>query len=480
MKLSYILMVMLAIAVIFPSYNNAQSLVGDWACAYATWDDNSNGTGYNTISVAALDNDKFIALVNRTDSYYLVGYSAADSGSGRLGQYGYGGEMAGYKMQWSNFFDVANLEDPYDIAFVKDNIVIVANNDANGNILAFELGDDSVYTHPLRLETGDNPSRAIDVDANGRVYMTKIKDTGSESFVLVFDNFDNESGWSSATDHSGSPLTTITLPDTGEARGITVNDDGTELFVSNYHAKKVYKYTGDPVGGYTLDNTFNFNFSDEKISTGGDTLVPGPWGMKYSSKYNAVFFAADVDFKTGSGYEYAKIFALNPDDAAILDTIDVAEWNFALTGAYNDRTGGTVPGNASGYSSTFYIDFDDMGNLYSQSYYGWTVEKWVFTPATGIKQTSEIIPSKFELSQNYPNPFNPTTTISFSIPSKSNISLNVYDINGQLVEKLINSGEFGAGTYDVTFNASNLASGMYIYTLRAGNNFVSKKMTLIK
>lgn len=88
-------------------------------------------------------------------------------------------------------------------------------------------------------------------------------------------------------------------------------------------------------------------------------------------------------------------------------------------------------------------------------------------------------PVNFDLSQNYPNPFNPTTTIRFSVPQKSNVKLEVYSITGQLVAVLFN-GEKNTGRYEISFDASKLASGTYIYKLTNGSSVLAKKMMLIK
>jgi hypothetical protein len=85
----------------------------------------------------------------------------------------------------------------------------------------------------------------------------------------------------------------------------------------------------------------------------------------------------------------------------------------------------------------------------------------------------------FNLAQNYPNPFNPTTKISYTIPSRNNVSLKIYDMLGREVATLVNTTK-DAGNYEVNFNASNLASGLYIYKLQAGNFVQSKKMLLLK
>ncbi len=88
-------------------------------------------------------------------------------------------------------------------------------------------------------------------------------------------------------------------------------------------------------------------------------------------------------------------------------------------------------------------------------------------------------PNKFELQQNYPNPFNPTTTIRFTIPEKSMVTLKVYDMLGREVTTLVNEVK-DAGTHTVKFAGKDLPSGMYLYTLTAGNYTATKKMMLVK
>lgn len=88
-------------------------------------------------------------------------------------------------------------------------------------------------------------------------------------------------------------------------------------------------------------------------------------------------------------------------------------------------------------------------------------------------------PSRYALCQAFPNPFNPTTTIGFTLPEAMKINLAIYDISGRLVATLVN-GWRDAGAHKVTYDASNLASGMYIYTFRAGNFISSSKMVLVK
>lgn len=91
----------------------------------------------------------------------------------------------------------------------------------------------------------------------------------------------------------------------------------------------------------------------------------------------------------------------------------------------------------------------------------------------------EEIPLTFELDQNYPNPFNPATTIEYSLPQASDVTLTVYNVLGQQVALLVDQSQ-AAGRYNVRFNASNLASGMYLYRLSTGDFVQTKSMLFIK
>lgn len=98
---------------------------------------------------------------------------------------------------------------------------------------------------------------------------------------------------------------------------------------------------------------------------------------------------------------------------------------------------------------------------------------------TEITPVGNNVPEAYKLGQNYPNPFNPSTTISFSIPKNQIVTLKVYDILGKEVATLVNS-ELNAGQYNVNLNATNLGSGIYFYTIKAGDFTETKKMMLVK
>jgi hypothetical protein len=90
-----------------------------------------------------------------------------------------------------------------------------------------------------------------------------------------------------------------------------------------------------------------------------------------------------------------------------------------------------------------------------------------------------VVPSTYSLSQNYPNPFNPSTKIKYSIPQSSNVVIKVFNVVGDEVSTLVD-GQKQAGTYELTFNAENLPSGVYFYQLKAGDFIQTKRMILIK
>jgi hypothetical protein len=96
----------------------------------------------------------------------------------------------------------------------------------------------------------------------------------------------------------------------------------------------------------------------------------------------------------------------------------------------------------------------------------------------------ESLPVDYTLSQNFPNPFNPNTKISFTLPVESDVTMKVFNVIGEEINTAV-KGTFGAGIHNIEFNASNLNSGVYFYSLEAtgteGSNFSEvKKMMLTK
>jgi hypothetical protein len=149
------------------------------------------------------------------------------------------------------------------------------------------------------------------------------------------------------------------------------------------------------------------------------------------------------------------------------------------TSAQEWETVGFVPGFGTSTEIRTYSFIDE--NLNSGKY-SYRLKQIDYNGAFEYSDVIEIevgIPSQYSLEQNYPNPFNPSTTISYSLKEKGLVTLKVFDILGNEVSSVVNA-EQQAGNYKVEFNASSFASGIYFYSLKAGEFLSTKKMILLK
>jgi hypothetical protein len=484
MKYSVLVLVVLALLVMGSSTALAQ-----WQCLYATIDDTPNGTGHQVMSVGAIAENTFVALVTSLNvRSFMIPYAKADSVNGRINNVGYGSATAQIYQTWSDgAFDQVALRNATKLLARPDSTIYVANNDPDHNILVFKFTGDTVKAvAPFRRQpTGTKGIFGVAVDNNGYVYVSNDSSFGVTDDIKIYKP---ASQWNDA--HTDVPLRTINLPD-GVYKGITVSPNGSSLFVSDATNRKILKFTGSPTTGYAQVPSFSFQLGAADTAT-GTTLLPVPIHLGYLSPNNILFAAVDVFGYTSAAYtyDYGRIFLLNPNTGArvssdsSLSIIDAAKWNLKMTGGYNLRSNGTTPGNASGYTSTYDVAFDSKGFVYSQSYFGWTVEKWKYsgtlpTIATSVERTGGTIPESFGVTQNYPNPFNPTTNIEFRLSNSGFVTLKVFDVLGREVATLLNE-ERQAGIYKATWDASKLPSGVYFYTLRAGDFVETMKMVLAK
>lgn len=144
----------------------------------------------------------------------------------------------------------------------------------------------------------------------------------------------------------------------------------------------------------------------------------------------------------------AIIPALNSKTIAPMDSV-----TFYIAIAYNDN------------EESMLVSLEQIQQKYNQ--------------LVSVQSDYNNIPSDYVLNQNYPNPFNPSTKITFGLPQHSNVVLKVYNTLGEEVVELMN-GSLDAGTYTYNFDASDLTSGIYIYSLQTDAGVISNKMTLIK
>lgn len=482
---------------VIPFFVLAQT--NEWSTQYVTFDDAVNGTGDRTSSVAVVGPNAFVALVSTNDDNenifgtfddnYLVGYVEADSLDGRVANQDY--QPSGQFEVWSSGLDQVTLTAAWQIAGGSNNYVYVANNDENHNILVFELTALGVISTDFRMETGSENIFAIDVDTSGFVYVVDYDGTDAkDNEVKVFASIGAPgTTWGDFGGHNDAPSTTIDLPP-GIYQGVTASGDGSTVFISSSNDKQIWKFVGDPVNGYTQDMSFEATISPEDTYVDVDGLVVGSTaflGLAYLDDPGLLFAAVDSFLCIGTslesacgGYNTGRIFVIDPATGASVDTIDIAQWNIDITGVVNT---GSNNGRAGGFTSVFDVDVSDEPAVYSQTFYGWAIEKWVFDGDLGlivsVEQITESIPKSFALRQNYPNPFNPNTTIEFDLQTSEHVTLSVYNMLGQKVVTLIDQ-RLTAGSYKAEFDANRLPSGVFYYTLEAGSLRATKKMVLLK
>jgi hypothetical protein len=229
--------------------------------------------------------------------------------------------------------------------------------------------------------------------------------------------------------------------------------------------------------GSTWVNNFkdNYTYNNNLISThtiqtwqSSMWVNSSTWDYTYDSNNN----------QTGSiGQTWSSNTWVN--DSKSTNTFDA---NNLQTGWLNQTWGASAWVNSDQGTQSY----DANNNLIEIAGQSWNGTGWdnsfriqdTYSAITAVETISSL-PKSYKLSNNYPNPFNPSTTIKFSIPKQSFVTLKVYDLLGREVASLVNK-ELQAGSYKTQFNASNLASGVYLYRLNAGGFVQTKKLMLMK
>ncbi len=246
----------------------------------------------------------------------------------------------------------------------------------------------------------------------------------------------------------------------GVRRATAISDDAMDVFVPIIGENGGYTlhYSGDELSGYEKQDSIAFGL--HPASAG---VRPGTTELWLSSGDNVgdnvvntmVGEPTDTDYIPNTWYAY---------DYETGDIVDQITWeqDAAMTprGIAFNQDGDVV-----------YLGSFDSGN----GIFGVLRYRRV---TTSIENRDEL-PTAFELKQNYPNPFNPSTKIEFAVRDAGDVSLKVYDVLGRQVATL-QDGPMAAGSYTATFDASQLASGTYIYVLESAGNRVSKSMVLLK
>lgn len=206
-----------------------------------------------------------------------------------------------------------------------------------------------------------------------------------------------------------------------------------------------------------VNNNVIYLLSDSYIARTSDGGLTWVKVKDIPSGYNNLIMFDEMKGKINTG----GLFTYNTEDG------------FENFSTYDKNFGGSIN------QMDFYDETTGWAAITPESFsdYG-PIAKYVKTKPTYVDENSEL-PTSFALNQNYPNPFNPSTTISYSIPKQSNVSIKVFDVLGTEVAELVNEQK-SPGNYKVTFNAARLSSGIYFYTLQTKQVNQTRKMILIK
>jgi len=235
-------------------------------------------------------------------------------------------------------------------------------------------------------------------------------------------------------------------------------DDDGNLIEESY---ALWKYAVDPVQGDTLTG-YLFNYA-------GDSLQ-----LFYDPNYEVGFYNW-IDNLTPTSSAHVCMTDPNNEDAAVAIYNEGENWKTVfwaldpLALSFYDPVDTT---------SKYHWVLTDVGNPLQK------VLGWFGLPVLSVEPVGEPVPGAFVLKQNYPNPFNPTTTIEFSIPTNSKVTLSVYNVLGQKVRTLVNDrlpAKHYRVLWDGTDDKGNLVpSGVYFYTIRTDGFSATKKMILMK
>lgn len=323
-------------------------------------------------------------------------------------------------------------------------------------------------------QTGENQTWDLTVFANEDSIVT----TGSIEFFNSFDgklgsNFDHFSNanvmaqaeFESSFDVNGSTfevnqiiysynsLTENGLIEYGNVSANASSPNSAEITVRNTPAKTVYPFP------LTYNSTWNYTYTSEVTQSGSS-----PSGTEYS--VNAV-----VD-----GYGEVLVGDISVPVLRITETETTELSGFEFTTVnvrFVDENGFEVV-NAS-------VDVDVFSETNEYERASANIELTLFDNLTTVSsETSPDLPQTVKLNQNFPNPFNPTTQISYQLTSPSEVSLTIYSLTGQKIQTLVDGELKPSGSHTVSFDAGNLASGVYLYRLRAGDQSFTRKMTLLK
>ncbi len=274
--------------------------------------------------------------------------------------------------------------------------------------------------------------------------------------------------------------------------GLNWTNVGTQVFRSPDNITIAWEnpniiYSGDGVTGSGVAELFKttnggINWTLVHTVTGSEIPFTVVTSLDPKLSYHTCWSSGGVWKSTDMWSTFSQVATTSSAWAADISKDDPTAIAYGVYGSnvyISTNSGQNFTSTPVGSSPEAGMLFYDRGNLFSQKGGGVYKLNIVYDVPTYNEDLSIEIPKQYRLYQNYPNPFNPSTSIKYEITSAVNVILKVFDIAGKEVASLVNENQ-KPGYYSVDFNAEGLSSGIYFYTLYAGDITLSNKMILLK
>jgi DNA-binding beta-propeller fold protein YncE len=409
------------------------------------------------ILIAGLDGSSPTVLLNSSDGIDGPRGIAIDGVNNKI----YWAEVISGKIKsadldGTNVADVViGLSSPVDVALDLVYIKLYWSDNGVGQKKIIRSNLDG--TSPEDIITSLDQVGGIEVDAeSGKLYWIDFGATDKISRA----NLDGTSPEVLRTITSGSP------------RGIVIDKENDKLFWSDVLSSTISAANRDGTGSSTILSGLSYPIG---ISTNWTSALPVEL-----TTFSASIFGNSVNLNWETATEVNN-YGFEIERASTPHSMSSSRADLSATAETRDwEKIGFVNGHGNSHSPKIY-KFEDQSTS-SSGKYKYRLKQIDIDGKYEYSQIIEVevdIPTEFELAQNYPNPFNPTTTIAFSIPVKGNVTVQVFNMLGEVIETLVNQ-ELDPGKYNYDFDATALSSGTYIYRISAGTNVEVRKMILLK
>lgn len=419
--------------------------------------------------------------------------------------------------------------------YCDDNLIIPAfltmKYNTEGNLLWAKT-----YSYPSYVGA---ISTSLDIDKDNSVYATGVLENFDSYYFTIKYSSAGDTVWTTSRyvgDYAHNPVTI----DVNEIKNVysATGDYGTVIYkfdslgiqrgAGSHSSGNIISNKGSVLGKNALYLVGNYNMGPDppdyyiqKFSTGVFDWYSRGYNCLGANRYDSgkaitlgiqenIFitgsscdslscFISTVKFDSSLAFKWERIYRTDSNFLAGGNDIltERSGLNVYMTGSngnyltikYRNANGDSLwvkqyNGEGNGIDVSNAMAMDSLGNIIvtgrSQiSGNDYNIVTIKYYQSVYINPGESLIPEKFLLMQNYPNPFNPLTNINFDIPKAAQVQIKVYDINGREIQTLVNDFR-KAGHYEVQFDGTDLSSGVYIYTIAAGDFVSSKRFVLLK